>query len=186
MSNKTYTKWTKEKKDYLKEIYKGKTYKEITSLMSKKFNEEYTECQIGSLLKRLKLQTGTTNKFKKGHIPPRKGKGKVKKKHEYKKVGSESINKEGYTIVKLKNNKWELKHRVIYEKYKGDIPPGYIVIFADKNKRNFNPDNLILISRKQQVMLNKNNLIKKDNELTKVGVNIANIILKIGEKRKNE
>lgn len=100
-------------------------------------------------------------------------------------VGTESVTKKGYVIVKIEGGIWEYKHRCIYKKYKGEIPKGHLVIFADKNNRNFDIDNLILINRKQAVILNKYKLIKDDAELTKVGVNVANLIIKIGE-RKNE
>lgn len=100
-------------------------------------------------------------------------------------IGTESVTEKGYVIIKTKEKKWEYKHRYIYQKYKGEIPPGYLIIFADKNNRNFEIDNLILISRKQAMILNKFKLISDDAELTKFGVNVANLIIKIGE-RKNE
>lgn len=180
--------WTEEKKDYLKKIYIGKRYKEIANLMAEKFNEDYTESQVGNMLKRLQLKTGTSNIFKKGHIPWCKGKGKVKikKNPRNKKVGTERKDKEGYILIKVAEpNKWELKHRIIYEKHNGKIPAGKLVIFADKDKNNFDIDNLLVVSKEQIATLNRVGLIHEDKELTKVGVNISNIILKMGE-RKNE
>ena len=107
--------------------------------------------------------------FKKGTTPP-----------QYRPVGSERINKEGYLEVKIADpNKWELKHRYIYKKYYGDIPKGHNVIFADTDKTNLNIDNLILVSKSEMLILNRNKLIYEDNELTKVGVNIAKVIDKV-------
>lgn len=44
-------------------------------------------------------------------------------------------------------------------------------------------DNLILVSRKQLLILNNNNLIKNDVELTKTGIIIADIYSKINERK---
>lgn len=185
-----YIIWTEEKKDYLREIYKGKTYQKIADLMAERFKEDYTENKVSGMLRGLKLQTGTSNKFKKGNIPWHKGRGnkrlKGKGKGSPKPIGTESVNNSDYVIVKVSEKEWKFKHRLIYEKYKGEIPKGYVVIFADKNKRNFNINNLILISKKQQMTLNKYSLVKEDIELTKAGINLANLILKIREREKNE
>ena len=70
--------------------------------------------------------------------------------------------------------------------YHGEIPKGYVVIFADKNKSNFSKDNLIAISRSQLKVMNKNNLIKDNIELTQIGINIANVLIKIGERKKSK
>ena len=106
--------------------------------------------------------------FKKGTIPP-----------NYKPVGTERFAKDGYIEVKVKDpNVWELKHRYIYKKHHGEIPNGYNVIFADKNISNFDIDNLILVSKAEMLILNKNKLIFEDKDFTKVGVNIAKLINK--------
>ena len=55
---------------------------------------------------------------------------------------------------------------------------------GDGNKRNFDPDNLILVSRAQLVRLNQGNLIQNDAELTRTGITIADIQNKIGERKK--
>ena len=57
-----------------------------------------------------------------------------------------------------------------------------MIIFADGNKKNFNIENLILVSRKELAVLNKNNLIKNDIELTNIGVTIAKVKIAIAKK----
>ena len=184
-------KWSEEEKEYLKNIVKGHTYKEITVLMNNEFKYQFTEGQIKGALNRYKLKTGLNGNFKKGSTPWNKGlkgymganKTSFKKgttPPQYRPVGSERINKEGYLEVKIADpNKWELKHRYIYKKYYGDIPKGHNVIFADTDKTNLNIDNLILVSKSEMLILNRNKLIYEDNELTKVGVNIAKVIDKV-------
>lgn len=53
---------------------------------------------------------------------------------------------------------------------------GHKVIFADKNKRNFSIDNLILVANSEALIMNTNKLIYEEAELTKTGVLIAKII----------
>ena len=57
-------------------------------------------------------------------------------------------------------------------------------MFADRNVRNFNIDNLILVSRAEMLIMNNNKLIYEDKELTKVGVNIAKVLAKVSDIKK--
>ena len=184
-------KWTDEEKEYLTFIVKGKTTEEICDLMNKKFEYEFSLNQIRSAMNRYKLRNGVNCRFEKSVIPWNKGlkgyiganKTSFKKGNipsNYKEVGTERINSEGYIEVKVSEpSRWKLKHRLIYEKYHGEIPKDHVVIFADGNKLNLDINNLISISRHQLLVLNGNNLIYEDTDLTKTGVNIANLIIKL-------
>jgi hypothetical protein len=59
------------------------------------------------------------------------------------------------------------------------------VIFGDGDKQNIDISNLMLVSRKQLVRLNQNGLIQGDIELTRTGIIIADVMSKIGERRKS-
>lgn len=110
--------------------------------------------------------------FKKGHTPWNKGlKGwqKNKPEHLFKKrhlprtakpIGSEKIDKDGYVRTKISNDGsrykvWKLKHHLIYKKYHPDveIEKDDRIIFLDGNNRNFDIDNLVLVSRREQISL---------------------------------
>ena len=189
-------KWTDEEKEYLASIVKGSTYKEITKQMNDKFEYNFSEEQIKGMMYRNKLTTGTGGYFKKGSTPWNKGlKGYMgANKTSFKKgtippnqvpIGTESITKGGYIKVKVgEPNKWKLKQRYIYEQHYGEIPKDCNVIFADKNIRNFDINNLILVSKAEMLILNNNKLIFEDKELTKVGVNIAKVIDKAKKRSK--
>ena len=194
-------KWTEEEKEYLKEITPGRHHKEILALMNEKFNRPFRMGQIKGAIARYKLNTGFTGRFEKGNIPFNKGKkGECPKGCEktwfkkgqtpinHKPVGSERIDLDGYTLIKVAEpNKWQLKHRVIYEKAYGPIPPNMAVIFLDKNKRNFNINNLALVSREELAIINKNNFIKENAALSRAGVNVAKVKNKINKlKKKSE
>lgn len=186
-------KWTDEEKEYLASIVKGSTYEEITKQMNDKFEYNFSKEQIKGMMYRNKLTTGTVGYFKKGSTPWNKGlkgymganKTSFKKgtiPPQYRPVGSERITKDGYIEIKVEDpNKWELKHRVIWEQHNGEIPKGYAIIFADGDKSNLDIDNLLLVSRKQLLFMNRNNLRSENKEFTKVGVNIANVMIKLSE-----
>lgn len=189
-------KWTDKEKEYLASIVKGSTYKEITKQMNDKFEYNFSEEQIKGAMARYKLPTGTGGYFKKGSTPWNKGlKGYMgANKTSFKKgtippnqvpIGTESITKGGYIKVKVgEPNKWKLKQRYIYEQHYGEIPKDCNVIFADKNIRNFDINNLVLVSKAEMLILNKNKLIFEDKELTKAGVNIAKVIDKTKKRSK--
>ena len=187
--------WSSEEKKYLTEITPGHHYNEISNLMTKKFKHEFTINQIKNAINRYKLNTGFNGQFKKGNVPANKGKKgfmganrtsfkKGNTPYNYKPVGSERITKDGYIEVKVSDpNKWRLKHIIIWERENGKVPKGYVLVFGDGNKNNLDLNNLILISRKQLLIMNKNKLIKDNVELTKTGIVIAGLISKINEKK---
>ena len=193
-------KYTDEMIEFLKEVTPQKTYKEITELFNRRFNLDVTAEKIKSLLSRKKICTGTRGcLYKKGKVPWNKGKKgymganktSFKKGHKpknWRTVGSERIDTEGYTLIKIaEQKKWALKHRIIWEEFnKKKVPRGSVIIFADGDKTNFNIENLICVSRKELRVLNKCSLIKNDLELTKTGLNVAKIRIKLAELMKEK
>lgn len=190
--------WTEEEKKYLKRITPGHHYNEILVMMNKKFNLDLEMGQIKGAIARYNLNTGFDGRFKPKTIPFNKGlkgicpkgceKSWFEKGHRpqnYKPVGSERLNVDGYTEIKIKDPKlWRLKHIHIWEQHnKKPLPKSHAIIFADGDKTNFNIDNLILVSRRQLLILNRKRLLKNDADLTKVAVNIAKVQEKIDERR---
>lgn len=188
--------WTADEKEYLKQITPGRHHREIQALVNKRFNLDLTMNQIKAAINRYKLNTRFTGQFKKGHIPANKGaRGVIYegcKKTWFKKgnipinrkpIGSERINTYGYTEVKVAEpNKWKSKHILIWEKTNGPVPKGYVVIFGDGNKRNLDINNLILVSRRQLLILNRKGLIQSNANLTKTAIVITDIYHKISER----
>jgi len=95
---------------------------------------------------------------------------------KYKAIGSERIDKDGYIVVKVAERKWQTKHQYIWEKNHGEIPKGHVIIFGNRNKRDFRIENLLLVSRRQLIVVNKFNLIFEDEELTKSGIALSELI----------
>ncbi len=121
------------------------------------------------------IEKTKATRFKKGNIPA-----------NHRDVGSERITKDGYIEIKIKEpNKWQLKHRYIYEKKYGKIPKGYNLIFLDGNRKNIDLSNLKLVSKSEDLIMNKNKLFTTDKNITNTGSLIAKVIDK-GNKLKNE
>lgn len=191
--------YTKEEDNFLKKNVKGISLKELTERFNNKFNYKLSESSIANRKNKLNIHSGITGgQFKKGNIPFNKGtKGLTKSNktsfkkgnipHNYREVGEERINQDGYIEIKVANpNKWMTKQRYIYEKEHGEIPKGFNVMFSDKNKRNFDIDNLILVSKSEDLIMNKNNLIFNDKELTKTGHLVAKVISKTNKLGRNK
>lgn len=190
--------FNEEQREFIKVNVEGRTVKELTDLFNKTFNTSFKISQIRNFKKNHKLKSGVNAKFTKGNIPYNKGTKGVSKANKtcYKKghvphnalqIGAEVLRADGYTYVKVAEpNIWEFKHRLIYEKYKGKIPKGYKVVFADKNKRNFNIDNLILVTTKELLTMNAHHLIQDNSEFTKSGLIVADILIKIKECKKGD
>lgn len=189
-------KYTKEQKDFICNNVKGRTSIELTQLVNKHFGLNLGVNQIRAYMKNHGLKNGLNMQFKPGNASFNKGKKypgqtnktsfkKGNKPINYRPVGSERVNVDGYIEIKVADsNKWRLKHRVIWEEANGPIPRGHALIFADSDKLNVSLDNLILVSRSQLARLNQNHLITNDAELTKTGIILADIYSKIGERKK--
>lgn len=63
---------------------------------------------------------------------------------------------------------------------------GHKVIFADQDKRNFDINNLILVTNSEALIMNKNKLIYENSQLTNTGSIIAKLIDKTNKKCKNK
>jgi len=183
----------------------GCSFSELTDAFNKQFGMGLKVSTMVSLSDRHGLHNGRTTQFskgweptqfKKGHVPANKGKKGIggweptqfksgNKPWNYRPIGTERVNGDDYVDVKIADpHTWKGKHIVVWESANGPVPKGNVIIFGDRNRRNFEPENLICVSRKQLVRLNKLNLIQKDADLTRTGVIIADIYNKIGERRK--
>lgn len=192
-------KWNYEEKEILIKYASENTNKQLQEKLSQ-IGSVRTISSIQNQKVKLGLKCSfNAGRFKTGNIPYNKGKkwndymSKEKQKNSMKttfKKGNipsnrrecfeERVTKDGYIEIKIQDGKlnknWMLKHRYIYEQHYGKIPLGYNVMFADKNKKNFDIDNLILVSKSEDLIMNQNKLIFEDKNLTKTGYLIAKTI----------
>lgn len=88
------------------------------------------------------IERTKATRFQKGSVPP-----------NYRPVGSERVNADGYVEVKVQEgiSGWRLKHRVVWEQANGPIPKGHNIQFRDRNRLNCTLENLYIISRSDQL-----------------------------------
>lgn len=195
--------WTTEQKEFLRQHYPSYSQRELQQLFNQHFSLNVQLSQLRACLKNHNITSGRTGCFNKGHAPWNKDlKGVVtggvqtqfkkgQRPKNYKPVGYERIDRDGYVLVKVSDTgewhqRWRHKHKVVWEAANGPIPKGHVLIFLDRNKLNVTLDNLQLITQSLLARMNQNKLFYPDPELTKTGVAIANIYSKIGERNREE
>ena len=141
---------TKDKQEFILENYPKMTHKELVETFNKKYGTEYTYSYfkrkiVPSVYREngLRVSDLRKGKFKKGHLC----------KH-YKEIGSERWDRYAQEwLIKTsdtsnkKNKGWERKNRVMYERYYGELPEGYAVIFKNGNKNDYSKENLIAVPK---------------------------------------
>lgn len=187
---------------YMKQIIPGHEESEIRAMFLEKFSIELSESQIGNFKNNYKVYSGTHGGcFKKGQVPMNKGKKmspeiyeKVKhtmfhKGHtpvNHRPVGSERINVDGYTEIKVAEpNKWKLKQRLVYEEYYGvTLTSNDVIIFLDGNKQNLDINNLYKMTRAALVRYNQDGLYSDNPEQSKAAANVAILKSEIIKKKR--
>lgn len=196
-------KYTEEVVEFILNNYKGRDNVELSLLINEKFNLNVNHDSVGNFKSRyfketgISLRTGINRyQFIKGHKSHNKGKkwddymskesqerskrttfkkGNVPVNHR--EVLEERIDKNGYIEIKVEEpKKWMRKQRYIYEQHYGEVPKGHKIIFADGNNRNFDIDNLIMVSDAENLIMNSNNLRFSNKELTETGHLIAKVM----------
>ena len=98
-------------------------------------------------------------------------------------VGSEYVKPDGMTLVKVSNDKWEYKQRLIYEKYHNvKLTSDDYIIFLDQDRTNFNINNLKRVTRRESSIVANQGFYSTNKRLTKKGIRLAKKIIKLKEK----
>jgi len=163
--------YTLQQIKFIKHNSKGRRTSELTLLFNLMFNTTITD----NAMLQLKHRYGVTSGIKgwEGMLHPR-----------YCLIGSERLTRDGYVKIKVSDGNWVHKNRLIWEKANGKIPKNHAIIFADGNKQNFSLDNLLLISKSEQTVMNCQGLITTNAELTKVGHRIAGLKIAISKSKR--
>lgn len=194
-----------EEVKYLKEIIPGKTSDKIALDFNAKFNREITMKQIQRFKKYHKIRSGVVtqwghgqvNRYKlpPGQCVPNGEQTRFKEgnhPHNTQPVGTVLMKSDGYIYKKIAETKpsrfgWKQLHRLIWEDAHGPVPKNMCLIFLNQNKNDVRLDNLALITRAENVRMNRLNLFSEDPEITKAGLNIARIIIQIANvKRRSD
>ena len=190
-----------EIKTFINQNYVGIGPKAMAILLNEAFGTDYTRGQLKAYYGNRGINSGVDGQFTPGHEPFNKGmKGtggweptqfkKGNKPANWVPIGSERINGDGYIDVKVQDGtlqkNWKGKHIIVWEQHNGPVPKGHAIIFGDGDRRNFDANNLILVSRKQLSTMNSKGLIQKNADLTRTGVIVADIIMKSSERKRSK
>lgn len=176
--------FTAEEQEFIRKNNPGRYNKELTKMLNKKFNKNYSEEQVRSWKKRKKIVSGVDAKFKKGCTSLNKGKKgmynvggnktsfkKGSVPHNVKPIGTEAIRYGGYRWIKTADNPsvWEAMHVMEWEKHHGKIKDGHVLMFLDGNKQNIDISNLKMVTRAENTRMNQYGYRSTDPELTSAG-----------------
>ena len=135
------------------------TIKELVKLLKDNFNFEIEKKKLAQYC----IKMGITYKYEKPN-----------KSHSNKPtpIGVIVRKTDGDMLkVKVGNHKWKYLQREIYEQYHNvKLKDDEYVIFLDQNRRNFNIDNLKLVSRQESAMLSNQKLYSENPLVTEIGL----------------
>lgn len=186
---------------FLKEGYKLMDAATLTAAFNKRFGQEKSADAIKGTCFRHRFKAGRTGHFVKGQEPWNTGTKGVMKRNSgtfrkgnvpasLKPMGHERVGKDGYIEVKVPERnpytgfetRYKHKHLWLWEQANGPIPDGHCVRFKDGNKRNFDMENLVLVSRGVNGVLNKRGYGRLPQQFRDTAIVVAKIEEKIRQR----
>ncbi len=115
--------------------------------------------------------------FRKGHSP-----------HNKVPVGTEFVKNDGYLWRKIAEpNRWRQVHVLVWEESHGPVPEGMCLTFLDGDKGHVELDNLMLISKKENRLMNSphsSSMRTSDTQMTKANIGLRRLTERIREVEK--
>jgi hypothetical protein len=189
-----WRKYTAEEAAFLASNRPGHTEKELLEMFNARFSPPLRLTQVEAYCNNHGLRSGLDRRFGHGQDMYRPPKGtrsspatefkKGNRPQTWKPVGTETFRSSprshsSYWYVKVAEpNKWKMKHILVWESIHGPRPAGHNVVFADGNRHNFDPLNLVLVSKKQNAIMCKSGLHGGGAESVEVGKLIADVKMK--------
>ena len=191
-------KYTPELVEFVREIAAGRSRREIIEMVEHAFGVKISINGLKSVFKSYGISTGNDGRFKKGNVPFNKGKhqparGRASetqfkkgcRPHNWRPVGSVYLRGDGYVWRKVAEpNVIREEHRCVWEEHYGPIPDGMNVMFLDGNRRNCSIENLALVSKQENAVMNKKRLRSEDQEATRAGIATAKLTIAIADIRR--
>ena len=168
-------KWTDKEVEVLREVYPDTSNRECARILNRSLRSIKNKAVHLDLYKDpAYLEGARPGQFHSGHESWNKGTSwkaggrspetrfrAGEKPHTTVSVGTVTEHKDGYLKQKVRDDltpgrfNWKFVHVIEWEKHNGALPKGWIVRFADGNSRNFEPDNLVAVSRQLNAVINR-------------------------------
>lgn len=191
---------TDEQLEWIKGYLPINDYSILIDLLKEKYGIDVTKQQLSNLFRHKGIKSGVVTYFPKGYVPANKGK-RLSEAQKAKiratlisrqivspnrmPVGSEYVRSDGFVHIKVANpNTWRMKHHVVWEMHYEPIKKNEMLIFLDGDRANCRIENLMLVNRAENNLMNRNHMRSKDAEITKTGVLIAKLRVLKSEKLK--
>lgn len=192
--------------EFLARAIPGRSEREIAEAFEAEFGVRLTRAQVKNQKARLGVPSGTHGgRFEPGHRPANKGRtwdevmspeAQARSRqnlfrggnmpHNALPVGSERTSADGYVEVKVAerpsgrvaHDNWVPKQRLAWERANGRrLRPGEMVVFADGDARNFDPGNLVAMTRAENSVIRKAGIPYRDRATCLAAVAIARLEL---------
>jgi hypothetical protein len=196
--------YTEKQVQFLRDHYQGRSVAELTALFNQRFAAAMTARQIKAFVSNRGITSGRTGQFEPGHASWNHGvkgymganrtsfkKGSVPPNR--KPLGTERIcPKDGFVSIKIAetnpytgfSTRYKHKHVHVWEQLHGPVPKGHVVSFIDGDKLNCEPENLMLLTRKELLCLNLHNYKDTPAELKPSVLALAKLEAKAGIRTK--
>lgn len=179
--------YTPEEDEWLRSNIRLYRWKELTV----RFNEDFNlsigyDALVAHCIRKLKI--------KRDKPYTQFVKGKKQDKSSRAPTGYEKTDSSGTVWVKIsddwvpqgtaiaKNPNWKRKADLVWEQHNGAKPEDGLIIFLDKDKTNFSPENLYCVDRKISFMLSKNKWHSTNPDLTLAAIKYAELFYKLKER----
>lgn len=195
---------------FLRGFIPGHTEPEIIDAFERRFGIRLTTAQVGNRKAALGVRSGTSGgRFEHGHVPANKGRtwdemgigadardrmraGQFKPGNlpwTTRPVGDERATNDGYIEVHVAqarreraNDQWVLKQRLVWERANGrELEPYEMVLFADGDRANFDPGNLVAVTMAEHAVICRLGLAYSDRETLLTAVRIARLKMAAAE-----
>lgn len=170
-----FMEWQDEWNEWLVEnLEQYKTYQNLSDAMCKEFGEQFTMDRVKLQAHKLGLKKQNQGGYKKGNIP-----------WHILPIGTERNHGDRIVVKIAHPNKWQIKQNYVWEQLHDDIvQDDEVVIFLDRDRTNFSPDNLRKIKRNVALNLGKSHLMDSNPVITETAVMMWELHDKVKEARR--
>jgi hypothetical protein len=190
---RAYHRWSQEERAFLNQ-HRNLLRRELTRLFNARFGTAIPVATLKNYCGKHGFVTGRGGVFRPGNVPWNTGvKGvngwsdtrfqKGNRPRNWLPVGSDRVAKDGYLEIKIAEPRvWQSLHVLVWESHNGPLPPGCVVIFGDGDRRNVDPANLVMVTRRQLLWINRHRLAGHASDLTRAAVLTAALVNLVEDK----